>query len=55
MNRGERLAIMNGPICILNILKMLINPDTLKDKKLIEAAMKHIESTKKMLDEGTDE
>lgn len=49
MSREERVAIANGIICILDTIKMLINPQVMKDKELIEATMEYIKSTENML------
>lgn len=49
MNKSERTAISNGLICILDMLKVLINPQVMKDKELIKTAMEHINSTEKQL------
>lgn len=51
MTKVERIAIANGFICVLNVLKVLINPYVMKDKKVIDAAMEHIKSTEKQLRE----
>lgn len=51
MNKSERIVISNGLICILDMLKVLINPQVMKDKELIKAAMEHIKSTQKQLTE----
>ena len=45
------MVIANGLICVLDVLKVIINPDIMKDKKLIDAAMKYIKSTEKQLKE----
>lgn len=42
---------MNGLICILDMLKIVINPKILKDEELEESAEKYINSTIKMLEE----
>lgn len=49
MNISERIVISNGLICILDMLKVLINPQVMEDKELIKAAMEHIKSTEKQL------
>lgn len=51
MTKEERMVIANGLICVLDILKAIINPYVMKDERLIDAAMKYIESTKKQLEE----
>ena len=51
MNKSERIVISNGLICILDMLKVLINPQVMKDKELIKAAMEHIKSTEKLITE----
>ena len=51
MTKAERMAIANGLICVLDILKVLINPYIMKDKKLIDATMDYIKSTEKQLKE----
>lgn len=53
MTKSERIAITNGLICILNMLKVLMNPQVTKNKELIDAAMEHINSTEKLLKEVT--
>ena len=55
MNKSERIVISNGFICILDMLKVLINPEVTKDKELIKRAMKYIESTEKQLKEFNGE
>ena len=49
MHKSERIVISNGLICILDMLKVLINPQVMKDKELIKTAMEHINSTEKQL------
>lgn len=51
MNKSERIIISNGLICILDMLKVLINPQVMKDKELTKAAMEYIKSTEKQLTE----
>lgn len=51
MSKAERTAIANGLICVLDILKVLINPYVMKDEKLIDAAMDYIKNTEKQLKE----
>lgn len=51
MTKAERMAIANGLICVLNILKVLINPYVTKDEKLIDATMDYIKRTEKQLRE----
>lgn len=51
MNKSERIVISNGLICILDMLKVLINPQVMKDKELIKSAMEHIKSAQKQLTE----
>lgn len=51
VNKSERIAISNGLICILDMLKVLINPRVMKNKELINAAMEYIKSTEKQLAE----
>lgn len=49
MTKSERIAISNGLICILDMLKVLINPQVMKDKELIKRSMEYIESVEKQL------
>ena len=51
MRKAERMAIVNGLVCVLDILKVLINPHVMKDKELIDATMEYIKSTEKQLKE----
>ena len=53
MTKSEQIAITNGIICILDMLKVLINPQVTKDKELINAALEHINNTEKLLMELT--
>lgn len=51
MTKAERISIANGLICVLNILKVLINPYITKDEKLINTTMDYITSIEKQLKE----
>lgn len=52
MNKYVIFAILNGLICILDMLKMLCeHPETLNDKDLRKAAGAHIDSTIKYIKE----
>lgn len=51
MNKSERIVVSNSLICILHMLKVLINPQLMKDKELIKRSMKYIESVEKQLKE----
>lgn len=51
MNKSERIVISNGLICILHILKVLINPQLMEDKELIKESIECIKSVEKQLKE----